>query len=280
MMKPPKTYFLSVALSVSSGIFRGRDFPELTLRATRGLTLAATLIGVSPATAQPADPAAYLAPIVAELEREWPKNRAVTIVCHGHSVPAGYFRTPVVDTFNSYPHLLHRALKERFPLAVINVIVTAIGGENSVKGAARFERDVLSLRPDVVLIDYALNDRGSAPGFGLAAARAAWVSMIEKAQAAGAKVILLTPTPDTRVKLDGPADALRQHAAQVRQLAHDYRTALVDSLALFDAGVQRGARLEDLMSHVNHPNARGHTLVTAAVAEWFPATANKPAPGK
>ena len=63
-------------------------------------------------------------------------------------------------TVNAYPHLIHRALKERYPTAVINVIVTAIGGEASESGAARFERDVLSLKPDLVLIDYGLNDRG------------------------------------------------------------------------------------------------------------------------
>jgi lysophospholipase L1-like esterase len=242
----------------------------------RFLVSGAALAFATAGFSQPADPAAYLAPVVAELKREWPKNRAITIVCHGHSVPAGYFRTPVVDTFNAYPHLLHRALKARFPHAVINVIVTAIGGEGSVKGAARFERDVLPLRPDVVLIDYALNDRGAAPGFGLVNARAAWVSMIEKAQAAGAKVILLTPTPDTRVKSDGPPDALRRHAAQVRDLAREHRTGLVDSISLFDAEVARGTPLAELMSHVNHPNARGHALVAAAVAEWFPALPSAP----
>ena len=35
------------------------------------------------------------------------------------SVPAGYFKTPEVDTMNSYPHLLHAALAARFPHAVI-----------------------------------------------------------------------------------------------------------------------------------------------------------------
>ena len=48
---------------------------------------------------------------------------------------------------------------QQFPHAVLNVIVTAIGGEDSIAGAARFERDVLALRPAVVTIDYALNDR-------------------------------------------------------------------------------------------------------------------------
>src|ERR1700743_1842633 len=106
-----------------------------------------------------AEPETYLGEICAEMAKPWPKNRTINIVCHGHSVPAGYFKTPAVHTFEAYPYLLHRGLAERFPHAVINVIVTGIGGENSEQGAKRFQRDVLSLRPDVVTIDYALNDR-------------------------------------------------------------------------------------------------------------------------
>lgn len=77
---------------------------------------------------QPADRQIYLANLVALLNSRWPDNRTVHIVCHGHSVPAGYFQTPVVESFNAYPHLLHVRLKERHPWSVINVIVTAIGG--------------------------------------------------------------------------------------------------------------------------------------------------------
>ena len=75
-----------------------------------------------------------------ELEKTWPDNRTVTVVCHGHSVPAGYFATPIVDSVNAYPHVLFTKLKKRYPNAVVNVIVTAIGGENAVSGAARFHR--------------------------------------------------------------------------------------------------------------------------------------------
>jgi acyl-CoA thioesterase I len=213
-----------------------------------------------------ADKATYLADVVRLLEQEWPKNRTINIVCHGHSVPAGYAKTPVVDTFGAYPHLLHKGLKDRFPYAVVNVIVTAIGGETSDRGAERFDRDVLTHRPDVLLIDYGLNDRR----IGLAKARQSWASMIEKAQAAGVKVILLTPTADTTAKLDDPNDPINQHARQIRSLAARYRVGCVESLAAFRAYVAAGGKIEELMSQFNHPNRKGHALVAKELVRWFP----------
>jgi len=219
----------------------------------------------SKSSAQVASQENYLSPVVLMLETKWPKNRAVNVVCHGHSVPAGYFKTPVTDSLHAYPNLLRVALAEKYDNAVINIIVTAIGGEASNRGAARFDLDVLALKPDVVLIDYALNDRG----MDLAQARKNWVSMIEKAQAAGAKVILLTPTPDQKSKLDDPADPLNLHAEQIRQLAAEYHVGLVDSLALFKMQMAQGKALVDFMSQSNHPNSRGHEIVAQELIEWF-----------
>lgn len=234
-------------------------------------TIVITLAFLSAATAASlaASPAAatagYLTNLTAALCHHWPTNRTINIVCHGHSVPAGYFKTPVVDTFNAYPHLLHVGLKQRFPNAVINVIVTAIGGENSESGAKRFERDVLSLRPEVVTIDYALNDRA----LGLARAEAAWRSMITNALARDIKVILLTPTPDVAARLDQADDPLNQHAAQIRRLASEYHVALVDSWEAFRNQLVSGVPLRDLMSQSNHPNRAGHEIVANELLRWF-----------
>jgi lysophospholipase L1-like esterase len=221
-----------------------------------------------PITTNPADPAVYLANVCTELTKSWPTNRTINIVCHGHSVPAGYFHTPAVRTFEAYPYLLHRGLNERFPHAVINVIVTAIGGENSEPGARRFKRDVLSLRPDVVTIDYGLNDRR----IGLARSEKAWRAMIEMALACHVKVILLTPTPDLAAQLDNPDDPLNQHAGQIRRLAAEYHVGLVDSLAQFQTEVRSGVKLSDLMAQGNHPNRKGHELVAAELLKWFPSS--------
>jgi acyl-CoA thioesterase I len=207
-----------------------------------------------------------LADLCDQLELVWPENHTVTIVCHGHSVPAGYFKTPFVDTFNAYPHLLHMALKQRFPHAVINVIVTAIGGESSDNGAKRFERDVLSLRPDLITIDYALNDRG----IGLEQAKTAWTKMIKMAQDKNIPLMLLTPTADTRSDILNSKDPLSLHAQQIRDLAAKFNTGLVGSYAAFQAWVLQGNELDDLMSQINHPNRRGHDVVVAELLKWFP----------
>lgn len=217
------------------------------------------------ATSQIPDAAEYSRPLVQLFEAQWPKNRAVNIVCHGHSVPAGYFRTPVVQTFDAYPHLLHQAIKRKFPHAVVNVVVTAIGGENSEAGAKRFSRDVLSLHPDVVTIDYALNDRR----IGLVKANTAWEEMILAAKKAGIKVILLTPSWDVSAKADDLDDPLHQHARQIRELAKKHGVGLADSLGAFLQEGKSGVKLESLMSQSNHPNRAGHELIVKGLLPWF-----------
>ena len=117
---------------------------QLIATAAVGLAMPQIVRGTALPATVAADPATYLAALTNLLRVPWPKNRTINIVCHGHSVPAGYFKTPLVNTFNAYPHLLHVGLKQQFPNAVINVIVTAIGGEAADAGERRFGRDVLS----------------------------------------------------------------------------------------------------------------------------------------
>ena len=213
-----------------------------------------------------ATPDDYLRDTVSQMKKEWPNNRMVEIVCHGHSVPAGYFKTPEIRTYDAYPNLLKQGLCLRFPHAVINVTVTAIGGENSIGGEKRFARDVLSRHPDVVTIDYGLNDRGIDP----AKVNEAWVSMIHQAKAQNIKVILLTPTADKTAIMDNANDPLTQQAVAIRQLAIDESVGLVDSYSLFLQSLATGVKLDDLMSQVNHPNRAGHELVAHELLKWFP----------
>ena len=214
---------------------------------------------------QIADPATYLNDLKLEMQKEWPKNRTINLVFHGHSVPAGYFKTPLVNTISAYPNHVLRKLKEIYPLAVVNVIVTAIGGENSIKGAERFERDVLIHKPDLLFIDYSLNDRGP----GLEKAYTAWDQMIKKAKGLGIKIILLTPSPDQSVNYADSENLLKKHADQVRRLAAENAVGLADSYKAFEFLYPDKEQLQKFMSQVNHPNEAGHELIADEIMKWL-----------
>ncbi len=212
-----------------------------------------------------ADASGYLTNCKNELGKTWPENRTINLVFHGHSVPAGYFKTPVVNTAASYPFLLLQALKEIYPHAVINSITTAIGGEHAVKGAKRFKSEVLPHRPDVIFIDYALNDRK----VGLEQARTAWVKMIKKAARKKYKLILLTPSPDQAVDILDSTSDLEKHSNQIKELANQYGVGIVDIYGAFKQRVVAGDSLSVFMSHRNHPNEKGHRLIAQELMKYF-----------
>jgi len=207
----------------------------------------------------------YLDSIKQELVIQWPKNRTINLVFHGHSVPSGYFKTPDVRPLQSYPHLLLKELKQVYPYAVINSILTCIGGENAAQGAKRFKRDVLNHKPDVLFIDYALNDRR----IGLEASRQSWEFMIKAALKKNIKVILLTATPDQKVDLADAKTDLQLLCNQVKELSAEFKVGLVDSYASFQKIHSDGGKLADYMSQVNHPNEKGHQLVVDEIMNYF-----------
>ena len=210
----------------------------------------------------------YLKDLAAGLNVLWPGNRTYNLVFHGHSVPSGYFRTPHVDTLNAYPHQTLLSLREKFPFSVVNTIVTAIGGENSEQGAARFEKEVMNHKPDLLFIDYGLNDRG----IGLNKAELSWKKMIESALKKRVKIILLTPTLDITVSLpDYRRCPLYKHVLLIKKLAINYNLGLADS---FHASMQyclsKNTGVNALLSQSNHPNRKGHSVVAREIMEWFP----------
>lgn len=206
----------------------------------------------------------YLDTVKTELRKKWPDNRTVNLVFHGHSVPSGYLTQGVTDRLNAYPYLTLKKVNDHYPYSVVNTIITSIGGEQSEQGAARFSEEVLNHRPDVLFIDYALNDRS----IGLERAKAAWEKIIKEALEYGTKVILMTPTPDLKEDITNEDSDLARHSEQIRQLAEQYEVGLIDSYALF----RRLAETEPLpafMAQNNHINQKGHQLVADAIYEAY-----------
>ncbi|WP_209309710.1 SGNH/GDSL hydrolase family protein [Tamlana crocina] len=206
----------------------------------------------------------YLDSLKTELKVKWPNNRTINLVFHGHSVPTGYTTRGVLDRINAYPYRTLKKVNDFYPYSVVNTITTSIGGEQAEQGAKRFKEEVLIYKPDVLFIDYALNDRK----MGVERAKVAWEQMIKEALEYGTKVILLTPTPDTREDIASNESPLAKHSELIRDLANKYKVGLVDSYALFKK-LAETEPLEGYMSQSNHINMKGHQFVADAIFEYF-----------
>ncbi|RZK40959.1 MAG: SGNH/GDSL hydrolase family protein [Pedobacter sp.] len=212
-----------------------------------------------------ADSAVYLQDIKTVMHSIFPDNRIINIVFHGHSVPSGYWADREVRTLESYPNLLLKELKKHYPYAVINIILTSLAGEHSINGARRFAVDALAHKPDVVIIDYALNDIG----LPLQNVKSAWEEMIKLAIEKNTKVILLTPSPDQRINMLEKGNKLSLNAEQIRSLAMKYQVGLADPFVKFQQILREMGTTFSYMSHINHPNEAGHAIIANELIKWF-----------
>ena len=122
--------------------------------------------------------------------------------------------------------------------------------------------------PDVVTIDYGLNDRR----IGLEKAETAWRFMIELSIKNKIRILLLTPILDISGLYEESKDQwklLYKHADQIRRLAEEYKVGLVDVLEAFENYIKNYGDISDLLSWSNHPNRRGHDLIAREILQWF-----------
>ena len=86
-------------------------------------------------------------------------GQPTTIAYFGGSITAGAGASNADKT--SYRALMTQWLKDTFPQSQITEINAAIGGTGSDLGAFRNSYDVLRFKPDLVIVEYAVNDAGA-----------------------------------------------------------------------------------------------------------------------
>ena len=86
------------------------------------------------------------------------EGRPVNIVYFGGSITEG---AGTSDASLSYPARFSRFLQASYPGVPITTWNTAQPGTGAVLGAFRLERDVLAHKPDLVIVEFAINDWGA-----------------------------------------------------------------------------------------------------------------------
>lgn len=91
------------------------------------------------------------------------RGEEICVAAIGGSITAGGLQTK--DPKNRYVARVAAWFTQAFPQAKVRFVNAGIGGTNSLYGAMRVQRDVLSKQPDLVIVEYAVNDNHPVPMF-------------------------------------------------------------------------------------------------------------------
>lgn len=211
-------------------------------------------------------------------EKEPAKTDKPTIVTFGDSTTAT--RGPLVV----YSMLLEKELPAAgIPVKVVN---SGIGGHTTQNAIARFDKDVLQHEPDLVVIQYGINDSAvdvwrdppaTQSRVSVEQYDANLRKMIKQLKEKQISVILMTPNSlrwIPRMKQlygkppydpDDPQGfnvLLKSYAAAARKIAKEENVPLVDVYAAFENyDKQDNQAADDLLLDGMHPNTKGQKLV-------------------
>jgi lysophospholipase L1-like esterase len=177
-----------------------------------------------------------------------------------------------------------RRLAEEFK--EFTIVNSGVGGNTTDMAAKRFERDVVAHEPDIVVIQFGINDSAvdvwrNPPATQSRVPLDAYTrnieSFVKTLAGHGAKAILMTPnpcrwTPELKRLYDKPPYrtddvdgwnvTLADYAQAVREVAEASGTPLVDVYAAFQNYARReGQDMNDLLLDGMHPNDSGHAII-------------------
>jgi lysophospholipase L1-like esterase len=168
-------------------------------------------------------------PAPADSPKELQLQSGDTIVALGDSITAG----------GGYLRDIDAMLAQQYPdLKIPKVVNKGVSGQKAEDLVKRFDRDVVALKPAFVTISIGINDvwhRLGAPHDKkvLAAYQKNVAKMVDLAQAAGIKVILLTPTVITEdLKAEGNQRLVAYVKAE-KAVAAEKKCQLVDLHGMF-----------------------------------------------
>ena len=176
----------------------------------------------------------------------------VTIAAIGGSITQGTISNGAIDkqvkTKNCYADIFFAWWKETFSNSEITVVNAGIGATDSYLGVHRVQEDVLDYHPDLVLVEYSVNDGGNNTY------KITYDNLVYKlATSEEAPAVMLLFMGQTNLS----------SAQNVHQMVgFNYGLPMVSYLNLLSDLFDAGRYTEkDLSGDVTHPSALGHAIV-------------------
>jgi lysophospholipase L1-like esterase len=195
------------------------------------------------------------------------KTNALTIGYYGGSITAGAGASKSAET--SYRALTTKWFRDTYPQAKITEVNAAIGGTGSDLGAFRCQKDLLDRHPDLVFVEFAVNDGGTNPTRILNSMEGI-VRQIWRANPSADIVFLYTTTKSLAPSYDRgevPAAVIADE-----KIAEAYRIPSINIGETIWKQVHDGkATWESLLPDNTHPNDTGYAIYTKQICEFLEA---------
>ncbi len=136
----------------------------------------------------------------------------------------------------SYRAIIGRKLEEAYPKAHFKFIDAAIGGTGSQLGVFRLQRDVLAYKPDLVFLDFTLNDDAykTTPD-----TLSAYESLVRRIIAEGGCPVIQMFLAARSFVTDGTTEKMKRYQANM-DIAGAYSTGIGDAIALMQEKYKKG----------------------------------------
>lgn len=186
------------------------------------------------------------------------ENQEKTIILFGDSI-----------TDDVYPYF-EKKVKECYPEKNYKVLNAGVKSETSRDGLKRV-KDIVSIKPDVVVIAFGMNDWREANGERYGVDRKEYkkniISMINAFEKEDIRVLICTVTPSYNFDTNTYNDETKRYSRMVRYIAEETRVKVVDLEVFW----QRKFKYEkDGLRDWLHPNREGYELIADSLSLIVP----------
>jgi lysophospholipase L1-like esterase len=181
-------------------------------------------------------------------------------VTYGDSITAGF------AVRRGFPSFWREMLQNKYPKAKIELVNSGVSGDTTLDGLARLDWSVLSYEPDLVTINFGIND--CVLSLDLEEFEENFVEMVRRIRSGPASEILLLSSQPLETP---PYDKWVQDYYQaVERVAREMDVGFVDVFGAWMERVNQGTPLSSLiLSGLDHPNESGYRIIAEELMKLF-----------
>ena len=155
---------------------------------------------------------------------------------------------------NAYASVMLNWWKKTFPKATFTLVNAGIGATNSIAGAYRIQGDLLEHKPDLIVVEYAVND-GISTECG-----ESYENVVRKAMDSGAAVVLLFLCQQNGFSCQSVQKQTGKH----------YQLPMISFVDSVYRTIEKGERTwASYSADTVHPNNTGHAIVGLLLNHYF-----------